>query len=108
MKMLTLPAALAAFAACHLTVAQADADFGPRTERVYFGDLNITTRSGVAEIYGRLDGAAHRVCDPDLGRSFFVLVPPARCIDKALGDAIAAVNEPALTAYAATRAASPL
>lgn len=108
MKTLTTLAALATFTACHLTAAQADPAFAPRTERVYFGDLDVTKAPGAAAIYRRLDGAAHHVCrDLDLDRSRFFMLAHARCIKKALSAAVAAIDEPALTAYAVARGTVP-
>jgi UrcA family protein len=65
---------------------------------VKFGDLNISSLRGAAVLYGRIRGAAEKVCSPydrnDLGSKQRLKA----CIDKAILSAVTGVDNFALTA----------
>jgi len=66
-----------------------------RSETVKFGDLNLGTAAGVQALYGRIHSAAARVCQQPAGEQQAVW----SCMTKAVSDAVAKVNDPALTAF---------
>ena len=103
MKMLTVLAAAALAAGCS-TFANADAALGPRSASVRFGDLDLESAPGVVVLFHRLRNAANIVCrDLEPGRSLAFIYPHELCVGKALKGAIATINRPALTRYAAVR-----
>lgn len=67
-----------------------------RSEKVSYADLNLTTPAGAAALYGRIEGAARRVCGPDniLGRHF----EWKACFKSAIAGAVNKVNSPMVTA----------
>ena len=74
-----------------LGASPALADEATRSVRVSYADLNLTTQAGAATLYGRIRSAARQVCGYE-GPSF------TSCFKKAVGDAVAQVNSPQLTA----------
>jgi UrcA family protein len=84
-------------------VAQADtAEL--RSETVQFADLDTTQLQGAAALYERTKGAAQRVCrNLAPGRSLSLREPYENCVGMALGNAVAAIARPTVTAYAAAR-----
>jgi len=75
---------------------------GEREAVVKYGDLNLANPEGVSVLYKRLHTAAVRVCEDDSP------YPEKKaqvktCIADAMERAIARVNSPALTAYAARK-----
>lgn len=86
--------AVFAFLGLHLCVVAA-AD--PRTESriVKFADLNISNPSGAHVLYRRIQAAAQVVCS-----HYFLLTDTdkARCVRDATADAVARINQPALSA----------
>jgi UrcA family protein len=98
--------ALAAFAAC--TVARADSVPDRLSVTVHFEDLDLTNVQGAAMLYGRIKNAARNVCRPlEPGPSLELLRPYAACMNQALTHAVAYVNRPTVTAYAAAQADAP-
>lgn len=77
-------------------------------ETVRFGDLNIGTPQGAAVLYGRIRLAAARVCWPldhgDLASKLHV----EACANRAIVEAVNAVNQPALIAVYNTKNRLPL
>ena len=75
--------------------------------KVKYGDLNVSSTSGATSLYHRIKGAADSVCHPfrplspgDLAaRQVFTA-----CVQKAMSNAINAVNEPALSTIANAKA----
>lgn len=79
-----------------VAVSNAHADEQVRSETVKFGDLNVTSPSGVETLYKRIHAAARRVCfdgDPLQLNAVYT------CTRKAEATAIAKVNLPQLTAF---------
>jgi UrcA family protein len=79
-----------------LGASPALADETVRSVKVSYADLDLNTQAGAATLYGRIRAAAKQVCGPDewaYGHSTF-----KRCFNQALGNAVAKVNNPQLTA----------
>jgi UrcA family protein len=80
-------------------VPPADADSSDVPQiTVKFGDLNISSPRGAAVLYGRIRGAAEKVCSPYDRRDLPSKVRLCACIDKAILGAVTGVNNFALTA----------
>jgi UrcA family protein len=106
MKNLTTLVAVATFAVCSFTAARADSAFEPRSVSVRFADLDTTNVQGAAVLYGRLKSAAESVCkELDSPRDLGLMQRYAACIHLALGNAIATIDRPAVTAYAVAHGA---
>ena len=90
----TVACASAMWLACVLLVSNAHAG-DMRSETVKFGDLNLSTQSGVETLYRRIHAAAWRVCRQPAGE----LAAARTCETKAESDAIGKVNAPLLTAF---------
>ena len=85
------------------TLIPCQAEEAPRSRTVQFADLDITHVEGAAALYSRIRRAARSVCD---GYNSMELVRRQRyiaCYETAVSNAVAEVNEPVLTAYAAKR-----
>jgi UrcA family protein len=96
--------AFAVIATCPLLTAHAEATATRRTETVRYADLDLNNHEGAATLFRRLHNAAADVCATPADASGPAAVPVyQRCIDHALGDAVSAVGQPALTAYAQAR-----
>jgi UrcA family protein len=90
------------FAVCGATVfnpAAAGVPDDVLTAPVGYSDLNLNSRSGVAALYRRLRVASDQVCAPFDGRDIERKLRYDQCRRTALKDAVAKVNNPALTAY---------
>jgi UrcA family protein len=75
--------------------AQALAD-EPQSIKVSYADLDLSTQAGATTLYNRIRSAARTVCgydDAPYGHFAF-----KRCFKQAVGDAVAKVNSPQLTA----------
>jgi len=108
MKNLTSLVAVASFAVCGVTIAHADPAFEPRSVTVRFEDLNTASAQGAAVLYARVKHASESVCqDLDSRRDLGLMQLHAQCVHRALGDAIAMINRPAVTAYAAAHGIFP-
>jgi UrcA family protein len=71
--------------------------FDPLTVRVKFGDLDVSRPQDAAVLYGRIRGAAEKVCSPYEARSFAAKMHLDACINKAISTAVTTVNAPALS-----------
>jgi UrcA family protein len=108
MKNLPTLVAVATFAASIFTIAQADTTSVPRSETVRFADLDTTNIHGAAVLYQRIKNAAESACrDLKPGRSLALMRPYANCVHVALSNAVADINRPAVTAYAAAHGVLP-
>jgi UrcA family protein len=104
MKKLTTFIAVASVAVSICTIARADSAPEFRSETVKYADLNTANIQGAAVLYQRLKNAAKIVCrDLEPGRSLGLMRPYDDCVHSALGNAVAKVDRPAVTAYAAAR-----
>lgn len=108
MKSLPVLTTIATLAACSLTIAHADASSEPRTVTVRFADLDATSAQGAAVLYQRIKSAAKIVCqglEPD--RQLARIMLYTHCVNKAIGDAVARLDRPAVTEYAVARGVLP-
>jgi UrcA family protein len=95
----------AAAASLGFSIAQAGTPLGvsfdQRSETVHFADLDTSRAQGAATLYQRIRSAASRVChDLEPSRMLTLTQPYASCLRTAIGNAVAEVNRPAVTAYA--------
>ena len=108
MKNLTTLVAVATFATSIITIARADTTSVPRSETVQFADIDTTNVHGTAVLYERIKNAAESVCrDLEPGRSLALMRPYANCMHVVLSNAVADINRPAVTAYAAAHGVLP-
>jgi UrcA family protein len=63
-----------------------------RSIAVPYGDLDLSVQAGAEQLYSRLRGAARSVCGPREARVMELRRAWARCVDKALDDAVAATR----------------
>jgi UrcA family protein len=103
MKTLTALITTAGLALSLSTRALADAHIEWLSQKVEFADLDVTRAPGAAALYQRIKHAASNVCrnwDP-MG---LVEIRQLNidCMQAAIARAVADVNRPALTAYAAS------
>ena len=108
MKSLTTLAATAIAACGVCTSVWADSILEPRSVTVHFEDLDINNTPGAAALYQRIRAAAAFVCN-DLGtsRSLAYLGRYKTCVHGAVSGAVARINRPAVTEYAAARGTVP-
>jgi len=95
------PALLAALVGTVATLPARAA--GPAVEQstaVRYDDLDLDKAAGVEALYARLRAAAEKVCDARFLPGTLVVAPAWRtCMAGALDQAVAAVDQPALTSY---------
>jgi UrcA family protein len=104
MKKLTGLIAVAGIAGILCVNAEAGAPSDVATETVRYSDLTIANVHDAGVLYRRIDAAAGRVCGPRLAPGTpFVSGSWKRCVQIALRHAVAEINAPAVTAYAATQ-----
>jgi UrcA family protein len=71
---------------------------------VFYGDLDLARAEQATELYGRIQRAAHEVCDPGRPGASIVLsrgramVLESRCVSRAVDKAVQHVDNPNLTA----------
>ena len=70
---------------------------------VTYGDLNLANPQGVKELYRRIYAASQQVCHALEGRSLEQKDQYSFCTAQSIAHAVAAVDEPALTALQATK-----
>ena len=108
MKNLTTLVAIAAFAGCILTASQAGASTDRHTETVRVADLTTADAKDPSVLYHRVVRAAHNVCsDLDVSGSLATTARYSWCWHVAAKNAVAKINLPTLTAYAAARGIVP-
>jgi UrcA family protein len=67
------------------------------TKTVRYQDLNLNTEAGVKVLYKRIHGAANVVCGDYDARDLVLARAHKACVDRAVADAVAAVNNQMLT-----------
>ncbi|HEY6643324.1 UrcA family protein [Povalibacter sp.] len=77
---------------------------------VQFADLDLNKPEGAATLFGRIRNAARSVCISLNGTSIREKQEHAACVEFALANAVARVDQPILTEYITTRTSrqSPL
>ena len=93
-NLLVVAAALAVGMLAGVTHA-AEAEVPAQTVR--FQDLNLNTDAGVQVLYKRIQGAANQVCGDIDGRDLVVARAHKACVERAVADAVATVNNQMLT-----------
>ena len=68
---------------------------------VSYKDLNLNTDDGVKVLYKRIQRAANQVCGNVDGRELKRMSVKQACVERAVADAVAAVNTPMLVKTAA-------
>ena len=61
-------------------------------QTVAFKDLNLNTQAGIQVLYKRIHGAADQVCGYVDGRDLQLARAHKACVEQAMTDAVAAVN----------------
>jgi UrcA family protein len=74
---------------------------------VQYGDLNLAKPEGVARLYRRIVAAAQQVCDSRQGRSLQAQAQDSICTKESIARAVAAVDQPTLTALHAVKTGQP-
>lgn len=95
---ITVVAATVALSAPSFAAAPVEAQPGASAQVVHFADLDLSTPTGVRTLYGRIRTAAWQVCSiiaPTYGPS---TIDNLKCRRTLVDDAVARVNQPALTA----------
>jgi UrcA family protein len=69
----------------------------PASVTVRYADLDLTTNAGASMLYHRIQGAARDVCGSH-GRSSVAFAEWQVCVKDAIGNAVATVRSPLLTA----------
>jgi UrcA family protein len=104
MNKLTTVFAVAAIAGLFCANANADTLSDVPAEAVRYRNLLSANDHDVAVLYRRIDAAAGRVCGQRLAPGSVVVAPAwRRCVHNALRHAVADIDVPAVTAYAAAR-----
>lgn len=88
-------AILGAFACTLATVCTAADPLDPPQTKVNFADLNVSNPQGAAAVYARIERAAREVCQP-LEERYFRSRAHDACVHKAIADAVAKIDRPAL------------
>jgi UrcA family protein len=66
---------------------------------VKYGDLNLNSKAGVAKLHARIHRAADTVCTPLESRVLGLLSQHKACVNEAVAQSVAAVNNPQLSNY---------
>jgi len=103
MTKLPVLAAFAAIAAAPVAATHAENTVVARSETVHYGDLDLNNREGAVALFRRLHNAASDVCSDPAEDKYSSAPLYKRCVDQAVGDAVASVDHPALTTYAQAR-----
>jgi UrcA family protein len=98
-----LAAMIFAALTCSIATVSFASDLDASQVKVKYGDLDVSSATGAATLYNRIQGAAKTVCqplkNPDLyPRKLFYI-----CMKKAISNAISEANEPALFTIANAR-----
>lgn len=103
MTKLPVLAAFAAIAAAPLTATHAEDTGVTRSETVRYGDLDLSNQQGAVTLFRRLHNAATDVCSNQAEDRYSTAPDYKRCLENAVGDAVASVDQPVLTTYAQAR-----
>jgi UrcA family protein len=90
---------LAAVSTTMLAGVTQAAGFGdtPAKQIVTYQDLNLNSDAGTQALYRRIQRAANKVCGEVNVRDLAGLRVKKACLDRAISEAVAAVNSPMLT-----------
>jgi UrcA family protein len=89
-------------------VRAADAPDSDRMKKtVTYADLNLSNPAAIERLYRRIVSAAHDVCESG-DQSLEARILAATCTHQAINHAVAAVNQPALTALHDQKSGQPM
>ena len=103
LRTLVAGATLSALAFSFATASRADDSTAPPQVVVKFADLDVSTSQGAVALYGRIHGAAVNVCSRMYVIELTYKFHKDACLQKVIGDAVANVNRPALSAVFASK-----
>jgi len=104
----TLASACLAVTSTVVHAADKSTDSEPMMKRtVTYGDLNLAHPQGVEQLYRRIVGAAQQVCSALDGRSLQEKQQFSICTKQSIARAVAAVDQPGLTALHAIKTGQP-
>lgn len=83
-------------------VALADTVADPPAVTVRYGDLDLAREDGIHALYSRIRAAARRVCEVGVSRDVVLQAQSRRCAEQALGDAVAMLGNPQVSALHAS------
>jgi UrcA family protein len=86
------------------TVSLASDSTAPLQVKVKYADLNVSSISGASALYDRIRNAAQSVCRPFDNADLVSKKLLAACVHKAMNNAIAEINQPALFTVANAKA----
>ena len=89
-------AILGTFACSVATICTAAEPMNPLQATVKYADLTISNPDGAAALYARIQRAAGQVCLPFDGGILSSKARMSACVHKAIADAVAKVDQPAL------------
>jgi UrcA family protein len=69
------------------------------TVTVKYGDLNLNSQAGIASLHKRIRNAAESVCSPLETRILGLREAYDQCLDQAIADGVAAVDNANLTQF---------
>jgi UrcA family protein len=100
-------AALTATMLGTVTRAATSGDNVPK-QAVVYKDLNLEGNAGAQMLYKRIQGAANQVCGKVDGRDLQAVSAQRVCVERAVSDAVAAVNSPMLTRVHLAKSSGPV
>jgi UrcA family protein len=74
-----------------------------RQKEVYYGDLDLNSRTGTATLYRRIEAAARLVCQLPNERTLAVRVKVQSCVNETTARAFTEANAPALALSGGTQ-----
>jgi UrcA family protein len=89
-----------------VTQAAGSGDNVPKQE-VTYQDLNLNSNAGIHVLYKRIQGAANKVCGEVDARNLQGMRIKRACLNRAISQAVAAVNSPMLTRVYLEKAGHP-
>jgi UrcA family protein len=96
-----------AVASTAVRAADMSSDSEAVKKTVTYGDLNLADSQGIEHLYRRIASAAQQVCSPLNGRSLEEKQQFSICTTQSIARAVAAVDQPALTALQAGKTGQP-
>ena len=104
---LLVMAAMSATMLTGVTQAATSGDNVPK-QAVEYKDLNLDGSAGAQMLYKRIQGAANQVCGKADVRDLRAVSGRKACVERAVSDAVAAVNSPRLTRVYLAKSGSPV
>jgi UrcA family protein len=100
-----LAATIFAALTCSIATASFSSDRLDASQvKVKYGDLDVSSTSGAATLYSRIQGAAETVCHPLKNHDLYPRKLFYVCVKKAISNAIDEANEPVLFTIASAKA----